>query len=411
MKKTMKTVLALVLALSMLVCFAAPAFAATDLSTPSKINLQFNEEGKFRILQFADTQDNIFLRPGTIRLMKDAIAKFKPDLVVFTGDNTGAVDTKFGCKYALKALLTVCEDAKVPFTCVFGNHDAENVAKEYHLECWRSYSYCMAYDDPGPNGEDLYGCANHNLTVKSSDGKKTAFNLWMIDSNMYDEENGGYDYIHPDQLAWYKAKSDALKEANGGELVPSLCFQHIVPNEIMDYTMVGENDSIGYDDNGKHIVLNPDACEPGSILLEHPCPGTVNGGQLQAFQDQGDVLGVVVGHDHVNSYIVHTDFKTAQDTPIDIIQTAGAGFCSYGDERVRGCRVIDLDESDPWNYETQAYTFFDVCGVSNETLQLSYFSKTGYAYWIVSMVIECLPFVGPQLAQIFRDAVYSAANK
>ena len=52
-----------------------------------------------------------------------------------------------------------------------------------------------------------------------------------------------------------------------------------------------------------------------------------------------------------------------------------------------------------------------MCGVSNETLQLSYFSKPGYTYWVISMVIECLPFVGPQLAKIFRDAVYSAANK
>ena len=406
MKKTMKAVLALVLALSMLVCFAAPAFAAVDLTTPSDIELQFKANGKFRILQFADTQDNLFIRPGTVRLMKDAIVKYRPDLIVFTGDNTGAVDTKFGCKYGLKAILQICEDAKVPFTCVFGNHDAENVAKEYHLQCWRSYSYCLAYDDAGPNGEDLYGCANHNLTIKSSDGQRTAFNLWMIDSNMYDEENGGYDYIHPDQLAWYKAKSDALKAANGGELVPSLCFQHIIPNEIMDYTMVGDNDSIGYDDNGSHIVLNPDYCEPGSILLEHPCPGTINGGQLKAFAEQGDVLGVVTGHDHVNSFVVHTDFKTVKDSSIDLIQTAGAGFCSYGDDRVRGCRVIDLDEKDLWSYKTKAHTFYEECGDTEEMHQLSYFSKPGFAFWIISRIIEYIPVAGHNLAFAFRNAIY-----
>ncbi len=411
MRKTMRTVLALVLALSMLVCFAAPAFAADDLTAPSRINLQFNAEGKFRILQFADTQDNLFIRPGTVRLMEDSIAKYNPDLIVFTGDNTGAVDTKFGAKYGLKAILDVCEKAKVPFTLVFGNHDAENVAKEYHLKCWRSYSYCMAYDALGPNGEDLYGCANHNLTVKSSDGRRVAFNLWMIDSNMYDEENGGYDYIHPDQLAWYKAKSDELKAANGGELVPSLCFQHIIPNEIMDYTMQGENDTIGYDDNGAHIVLNPDYCEPGSFLLEHPCPGTVNGGQLRAFQEQGDVLGIVTGHDHVNSFVVHTTFKTAKDTSIDLIQSAGTGFCSYGDERVRGVRVIDLDETELWRYKTAAYTFFDVCGDTEEMHQLSYFSKPGFTYWIISRVIEVVPLAGPYLARAFRNAVYHAANQ
>ncbi len=409
MKKTMKAVLALVLALTMLLGCSATAFAATDLTTKSTINLQFNAEGKFRILQFADTQDSIFLRPGTAAIVKGAIAKYKPDLVVFTGDNTGVVGTAIEAKLALKALLTYCEDAKVPFTCVFGNHDAEKVAKETHLRYWREYKYCMAYDaDP-----TLYGAATHNLTIKSSDGKKTAFNLWMFDSNMYDEQNGGYDYIHPDQLAWYQKTSDALKADNGGELVPSLCFQHIIPNEIMDYTTTGSNDSIGYYDSklGQNVVLNPAYCEKGSVLLEHPCPGTVNGGQLRAFAAQGDVLGVVVGHDHVNDFVVHTDFKTAKSTSIDLIQTAGAGFRSYGDERVRGCRVIDLDEKDLWSYTTKSYTMFDVLGYTKDVHMLSYFSKDGYTYWVISKVIECLPFAGPQLAEIFRNAVYSAAAK
>ena len=51
-------------------------------------------------------------------------------------------------------------------------------SKEFHMECWRSFEYCLAYDaDP-----EIYGMGTHNLPVMSSDGKKVAYNIWMFDS-------------------------------------------------------------------------------------------------------------------------------------------------------------------------------------------------------------------------------------
>ena len=131
-------------------------------------------------------------------------------------------------------VFPILESKGVPFTFVFGNHDDESaptVTKEEMLKKYQSYDGCLAYDtDPS-----LHGCATHNLPILSSDGKKVAYNLWMFDSGDYVfYENGkrrGYDCVRADQLAWYKAESATLKAANGGEAVPSLAFQHIIPQE------------------------------------------------------------------------------------------------------------------------------------------------------------------------------------
>lgn len=406
MKKLFKSALAVLLALTMLFTFASAAFAAEDLTSQSDIQLRFNKDGKFRILQIADSQDDTFCAPGTIACLKKSIAKYQPDLVVFTGDNHGAATTSIDSKLALKAILTCCEEAAVPFTAVFGNHDAENVAKETIMGFYRDYKMCMMYDaDP-----EMYGAGTHNLTVLSSDGERTAYNLWMFDSNMYDPD-GGYDYVHEDQVAWYVKTSNELKAANDGNVVPSLCFQHIIPNEIYDYVIeVPEATAEGYSRDGKNYALNPQFTQPGSVMLEAPCPPSKNGTQFRTFAQQGDVVGVVLGHDHVNDFVVHTTSLNAGGTSIDLIQTPGFTFQSYGDERVRGCRIIDLDESKPWEYESFTPTFFEVMGDTQETRTLSYISEN-YGWYVVSEVLRAIPVIGTLLSQLFLKYLYELAIK
>ncbi|MBQ3603156.1 MAG: metallophosphoesterase [Clostridia bacterium] len=408
MKNIAKRVLAAVMALVMVFAFSAVAFADGDYSTPSDKKLKFKEDGSFRILQFADTQDDMFASPGMLHMIKTALEKYKPDLVVFTGDNTATVDTKIDCKYALESILSIVNDAKIPFTLVFGNHDAENVPKEYHMSCWRSYEYCLAYDaDPA-----IYGMGTHNLPVYASKGNKVAYNIWMFDSNMYDDVNGGYDYIHEDQLNWYADASNALKAANGGEPVPSIAFQHIVPYEIYDYVIETPTlDPNGFtSSNGKHYALDPAYAQAGSILREYPCPSSFHGNQMSVLQQQGDVNAVFVGHDHVNDYIVHTKLNAADGNSIDIVNTPGASFQSYGNNEMRGCRVIDINENDPWNYETFSPTFFEICGGQKDMHILAYVSDN-IAWYYVSLVIKLIPFVGERLQGIFLNLVYDIATK
>ncbi len=228
MKHRWKIPVSLCLILVLVLTAVSSAFAAPV----SSVELRFNEDGKFKIVQFADCQDDMFPRKAMLELMAAALDAEQPDLVVFTGDNItgGGSPGSLLTSMAIKGIVTPVVEREIPFAVVFGNHDHESgVSKEKQLQMYQSYESCLAYD-PVP---ELTGCATYNLPIRSWDDTKDAFNLWMIDSNEYDRVNGGYDWVHEDQIDWYKTKSADIAAANGG-LVPSLVFQHIVVPEVYE---------------------------------------------------------------------------------------------------------------------------------------------------------------------------------
>ncbi len=369
----------LVLSLVFLAASSAYASAGTTAS------LSFNSEGKFKIIQFTDTQDDNLPREAMIKLMNKALDAEKPDLVVFTGDNItgGGSPGKVLTSIAIRAIIKPVATRGIPFAMVFGNHDAEGgVSKETQLKMYQKYPGCLAYD-PEP---DLYGCATYNLPIRSSDNSKDAFNLWLIDSNEYDAVKGGYDWVHEDQLDWYKTKSIELEQANGS-LVPSLMFQHIVVPEVYELLKeVPEGTEGSRFRFEKNWALELESDMAQGALGEWPCPPDTNGGQLQAVLERGDVLGIVTGHDHVNDFVGTYE-------GVDFIQTPGIGFQTYGN-RDRGFRVIILDENDTWSYETYTPTFFDYFGTGIA-------GEFAYAFF-GSPVATFLPGVGDVIYAILK---------
>ena len=350
MKKFVSVMLVFVMAFAMLLPASASVQSAND-------RLQFDADGNFRIMQIADIQDGPLLFEIVRDFFKHVIPAEKPDLIVLTGDNISAGASSVGThstdlplvEAAIDRFMSIFEDNNVPVAVVFGNHDAEeNVTKEEQMAIYQKYANCVAIDE----GDALYGCGTYNLPIYSSkDSSKIAYNLWMFDSNMYDEENGGYDYVHKDQIDWYVNKSNELKAQNGGEVVPSMMFQHIIVNEIYDALLevpAGTNGAV--ERNGKYYVLNPENTKSGIALNESPCPSTINGGQFEAVVNQGDVVAMCFGHDHVNSFVV-------EHKGVDLINTPGVGFNSYGDEN-RGVRIIDIKENTT-DYETRVVTYKD----------------------------------------------------
>ena len=341
MKKFAAVILAVILAFGAVVCASA--------QTDSSAKLQFNEDGSFRIMQISDIQDGTLLTPATKTFLKEVVIEAQPDLVVLTGDNisagsatlgTEAVD-KFLVKTAINNFMSVFEEIGVPVAVVFGNHDAEEkVSKEYQMEVYSSYDCCIANDD----NAELYGCGTYNVPIYSADGTKVAYNLWMMDSNMYDED--GYDHVHQDQLDWYVKTSNELKAANGGKPVPSMMFQHIIVPEIYDALIKLPNVT---DISVDGYVLDPAITRAGE-LNEAPCPPAKNGGQFETVVKQGDVVAMHFGHDHKNTFEI--TYKG-----VDLVNSPTAGFGSYGDHN-RGVRIIDLKEGTR-DYETSLITYLD----------------------------------------------------
>ena len=87
------------------VAAAAPA-AATELSRHPQRGLRFGRDGKFKIVQFNDTQDDEKIDRRTLELMRAVLDDEQPDLVILNGDNiTGGCDTPLEMHQAMNNVV------------------------------------------------------------------------------------------------------------------------------------------------------------------------------------------------------------------------------------------------------------------------------------------------------------------
>ena len=334
--------------------------------------LKFNS-GKFTVLQVSDPQDLQFVRKTMVKMLDAAYDRVNPDLVVFTGDNilgNHLRDARFGSrkvilspdgeyeamKTAIHHIAEPVDRRGIPFTMIYGNHDDMNfISKEKQAEIWRGYDSFVGLNDSGDSGD----VATFNLPVMSSDGKKTAFNLWFIDSARLDKaEEKCHTGVKKQAVEWYINKSNLLKEQNGGKPVPSVLFQHIPFSEMTRLNSPCKKDDYGAlplfkkGEPEKYIRLDPAVADG---FLGEPIDGCEeNNGEFDAIKKQGDVAAAVFGHDHRNNFIAELD-------GIRIFQSSAASFRCYGN-RFRGVRVIEINENEPESVKTYFLTYSELCG-------------------------------------------------
>lgn len=346
MRKILSLFLVCIMIFSVL-SFGATAKTSAEVDT----HLQFNENGKFKILQIADIQDNYPMNNITTKLIKAAIETEQPDLIVLTGDNVGrtAGSKKAKAKRTINEFMRLFEKYGVPVAAVFGNHDTEgDVSRQTQMEFYEKFD-CFI----GCAGEDFGNntCGTYYVPLYSStDANEMIFNLWMIDSGDYNTENdlGGYAATSKAQIEWYKQTCADLTAQNG-KTVPALMFQHIIVPEIFDaLTEVEKGTESAVEKDGKFYVLPENAI---GTLGELPGAPDYSNGQFDAMIECGDVLGLFVGHDHLNSY-------TLEHKGITIGSTPTVGFASYNGIE-NGVRTITLYEDDLENFTTEVVTYFD----------------------------------------------------
>ena len=310
--------------------------------------LQFNPDGKFKIVQFNDTQDDEYIDRRTVQLMEKVLDTEKPDFVVLNGDNiTGGCDTPLEMKQAINNISQPMEQRGIKWAITYGNHDEDSTPnsgldEEDMLKIYMSYKHNM--NKPGIKG--ITGTGNMNMLIKNSKGTDGAFNLWLLDSGRYapqtiaGQDFAGYptwDWLHFDQVSWYSETSKKL-EKQWGHKVPSLVFIHIPlwEHRFMWFGSVdGRTDAHHAKALKKHNIVGE--------RNEDECPGPVNSGMFSAMLERGDVKGVFCGHDHVNTYM-------GNYYGILLGYAGSAGFGTYGlpgadRNRLRGARVFNLDEN------------------------------------------------------------------
>ncbi len=325
--------------------------------------LKFGKDGKFRILHITDIHDVEPIMDDdenreipesrdkeTLNVIEKLVDKTKPDLVVFGGDNISGYWEEFTYDFVQSTIQKITKpirERNIPLCVVFGNHDGEvGFHTEFQMMQYMEYPNCRS----NLNDADVYGCGNCCVTIKSSDGTKDAFAIWLIDSNDYQYNSKGelaYDCVHDNQIEWYEKRAEELKKQNGGKPLPAILFQHMtVQQELDGFEEVSENDAYNFTSDGKYFRLGHEIIE--GRIRECPCPPCMENDHRQQFESwkkTGDIIAAFFGHDHVNDFHIKVD-------GIHLYQTLGAGYFSYGKEH--GGRLIVLDENEPENIYTES---------------------------------------------------------
>lgn len=329
--------------------------------------VRMNKNGKISIMQVSDPQDLIYVRRAMVRMLDSAYDNIRPDLVVFTGDNilgNHLLDARFGSRKvaegrqatldrmseALGYILDPLEQRGIPFAMIYGNHDDMNdISKEEQAQFYLSRTCCLPMNTDEPTDIDTY-----NIPILSSDGERTIFNLWMLDTAWHDREKDKcFEAIKKSAVDFYNRRCASLADENGGK-VPSLLFMHIPFAEQRELCMEcgdGLKGSVRLRD-GRSICL--DKSKASGHLGEPPCVCEDEYGMFEAIRANGDVMAVISGHDHTNCF-------EGTVKGVRLIQTPCASFRCYGN-RFRGVRMFYLDENKPGEFETQMLTYDDLCG-------------------------------------------------
>lgn len=284
--------------------------------------LRFHENGRFKIVQFTDLHwaSGLPSSAQTTATIQHLLQTEKPDLAVLTGDVVTATPAEDGWT----DIIDLFDKARIPFTVVMGNHDAEQQVSRRQIYQWLARSpYFVGEEGP----EDIRGCGNFVLPIKSSRSDAPAALLYGFDSNDYPEDPltfGHYDCIKYDQIAWYRRQSEQFTAAHHGQPLPALAFFHIPLPEYVQ--VLGENTTIGHGNRGKSRIST-----------------TLNSGLFSSMDEMGDVMGCFVGHIHSCDYI-----GIKQGIALGFGRTTGAeALCPME----RGGRVIELVE-DAFRFDT-----------------------------------------------------------
>lgn len=263
-----------------ILCVALLALVGITPLQAQDIELRFNNQHRFKIVQFTDIHWK-WGKPASdeaAERMAEVLDAEKPDLVVFTGDLVYSKPAQKGLDKALEATI----ERGIPFAVTWGNHDDEHDLSREEI----TQHIASKPGNLTSTTEGISGVTNYALTIKSSDGEGDAAVLYIFDSNSYSplKQSKGYDWIKWDQIAWYRKLSAQFTAANDGEPMPALAFFHIPLPEFYEAT------------------LGPDAFMVGT-RKEKVCSPEINSGLAAAMLEAGDVMGAFVGHDHVNDYV------------------------------------------------------------------------------------------------------------
>ncbi|OQR82298.1 hypothetical protein ACHHYP_16258 [Achlya hypogyna] len=201
----------------------------------------------------------------------------KPDLVVFTGDQTREEVKKAIDTYSAQVIAR-----KIPWAMVFGNHDEGGSMSRLEMLTYIA-QLPYSYSQFGPT--NIGGVGNFELMVSTRRAMNTAFRMYFIDTGIDGAVSSG-------QLRFLRNLSGAHNDS-----APAILFAHIPPPEYN----VDPDEQLQHGKKGEAVVSGPQS------------------GLFDSLVEMGDVKAMFVGHDHDNNYCV-------ERSGIELCYGGGSGY-------------------------------------------------------------------------------------
>lgn len=317
--------------------------------------LKIGNTNEFRILIIADIQDIKPLKKKKQKRLEMLIKRSKPDLIVLLGDMIFglATNSEKWVSRIVDSILKPINESKIPFALVSGNHDMDSrVSIDKQIEMFKCSSGCLT-----PLISEREHKGSYSLIVYDHENEPCIQLVFHDCGKTHFLRSNWYDPASNDQIEFEKIAFSEYRE------IPAFVFQHIpVPeiNKLIIHTDKETENTVRIKKHGKSQFIQLKDSKSGR-LGEQPCPPKNNSGQFRNWTRNENVKAAVFGHDHKNSFCGLID-------GIMLIQTAcaGSGFSCYGDDDIRGGRLLIIKQDGSFTTEELLYKEIDRSGKASD---------------------------------------------
>lgn len=308
----------------------------------------------FKILHLTDIHigGSLYSYSKDLKALRACYAEIEythPDLVIVTGDMCfpmGIMSMSLNNSAPVQQFAAFMRNTGIPWAFTYGNHDTESLStlnKQQLNEVYKSLSYKTSGNLLYPYIQpDIMGRNNQLIEIRNTDGSLNTA-LFMIDSNAYTGEGiNVYDYIHDDQVDWYKKEIERLNKEKGSK-VNSLCFFHI---PLQEYKTATELYLDGSDDVKYFFGENPG--DHGGITNNLVCCSDYPSKLFDTALELGSTTGFFCGHDHYNNAsLEYKGIRLTYGMSIDYLAMPGI----EKETKQRGAELITIHPDSTWDLE------------------------------------------------------------
>ena len=304
------------------------------------------DDDDFKVLQLTDIHlgGSVFSSVKDIKALEACYALInytKPDLVIVTGDLVfpmGIMSFSLNNNAPIMQFANFMRNTGIPWAFTYGNHDTEDMATLDEAE-FDSLMKSLSFKSSGNllypyTQPDIYGRSNQLIEIRNTDGSLRQA-LFLLDSNDYVEGAGRineYDYIHDDQVDWYRQQVIKLSD-EAGYTVPSMLFFHIPLREYKEANDLLEAGS----DEVKYYYG-----ELGEKMIDKICCSKYESKLFDTAVELGSTKAMFCGHDHYNNQSVeYKGIRLTYGYSIDYLVMPGIDE----DTKQRGATLVNIDTS------------------------------------------------------------------